>query len=349
MKCFVIMPFGQDNSNEIYEEWIKDAVEETEFNGRKIRCHRADKSLRPGEIIKHIIENLIDSEIVIADLTGRNPNVFYELGVRHTLTNNTILISQDINDIPFDLRLQQIITYKYDPGGMRKLKMDIRNSILSILESQEEIDNPVRKYLLEKEIKKFLEGSNLPGFNLIESLLEEVNGLKKNLADQFLQISSVIEKIAGGKQSDTIQNVQNISSNLYFFEGGWYNTETESTHYAKVINEVLYIPYCYAGNDELTAHYFNLKLIDDTLIGRFEWFQRSVYGFSFFKIIDNDTIEGGWWYAEDMPKQNFDNYWAERGKIGNMVKSKRVRIKNLTYDNYPEWAKEYFKKKELFP
>ena len=92
MRCFVIMPYGNrlndlDRKRELdlfYEELIKPAVESVAVPGQTgqfVHCHRADKEPRQGEIVMHIIENLVLSEIAIADVTGRNPNVFYELGV----------------------------------------------------------------------------------------------------------------------------------------------------------------------------------------------------------------------------------------------------------------------------
>src|SRR4051794_29192572 len=82
MRCFVIMPFGNPNIDPehrrhldlLYEDLIKPAVESARIPGRpdeRVTCHRGDKEPRPGEIISHIIENLVESDIAIADLTGR--------------------------------------------------------------------------------------------------------------------------------------------------------------------------------------------------------------------------------------------------------------------------------------
>ena len=120
MKCFVIMPFGNAALNSdrrrqldlLYEGLIKPAVESVRIPGRaddRIVCHRGDAEPRPGEIIAHIVENLVEADIAIADLTGRNPNVFYELGVRHAVNDNTILLADSEEDIPFDLRGQRLI------------------------------------------------------------------------------------------------------------------------------------------------------------------------------------------------------------------------------------------------
>ena len=152
MKCFVIMPFGDPSVdpantrklNHIYEEWIKPAVESIRVPRKKVAridCHRADKAVRSGDIIRHVIEQLVTSDIVIADLTGKNPNVFYELGVRHAVSNNTILIAEDIEDIPFDLRSLRAIPYQFDPEHMLEFKRTLTKAVKQVLSEQDQIDN----------------------------------------------------------------------------------------------------------------------------------------------------------------------------------------------------------------
>jgi hypothetical protein len=164
MKCFVIMPFGNPavdpeyfkKMDHIYEEWIKPTVESILIpsSGVPISCHRADRENRPGNIIDHVIENLVEAFIVIADLSDKNPNVFYELGVRHAVSNNTILIARKIEDIPFDLRSLRTITYDYTPEKMIHLKKNINNYITNIVNNPSHVDNPVRTYLLKREMEK---------------------------------------------------------------------------------------------------------------------------------------------------------------------------------------------------
>jgi hypothetical protein len=166
MKCFVIMPIGDPRKDaesarrfeHIYTHWIKTAVEELRLAPElgQIPCHRADKENRPGDIISQVIEAVAEADFVIADLTGRNSNVFYELGVRHALRNNTILIAQDIDDIPFDLRGQRTICYRYDPESLVGLKRSIQSSLSDMISTTTQIDNPVRRFLYEREVAKIV-------------------------------------------------------------------------------------------------------------------------------------------------------------------------------------------------
>src|SRR3989338_7979199 len=93
--CFVIMPFSKTNSTSernwtiIYEKIIRPAVEESNVG---FVCKRS-KANR-GNLVKDIINDLNESDIVIADMTDHNPNVCYELGIRHGLNTGTILLAQ---------------------------------------------------------------------------------------------------------------------------------------------------------------------------------------------------------------------------------------------------------------
>jgi ActR/RegA family two-component response regulator len=150
-KCFVIMPFASTESCsesqwlDIFENTIKPAVDESGFD---YTCFRA--SLVIGNIIKDILDNLYNADVVIADLTDRNANVFYELGIRHALKDATILISQDMKHIPFDTK--DYVTLIYDwktKQGRDEFKKNIKK-ILSVIEegaNEDKVESPIKNYL----------------------------------------------------------------------------------------------------------------------------------------------------------------------------------------------------------
>jgi len=90
------MPFDVE-FNEMYD-YLKDLI------GDEFLVFRADNLLNQQNILKDIIQSIHNSDLVIADLSGLNPNVFYELGLAHALRKNVILLTQDIEQLPFDLR-----------------------------------------------------------------------------------------------------------------------------------------------------------------------------------------------------------------------------------------------------
>ena len=153
-KCFVIMPFSSTRSCteqewlDIFENIIKPSVQKS---GYHYECVRSNLVI--GNIIQDIIDNLNRADVVIADMTDRNPNVFYELGVRHSLRDATILITQNIEDIPFDLRQYAIIKYDWKTKNGRE---EFKKKIIEVLKeiekdpSSSKMISPVREYLTLK-------------------------------------------------------------------------------------------------------------------------------------------------------------------------------------------------------
>jgi hypothetical protein len=139
--CFVIMPFSGDFKN-IYETAIKTAVEEAD-----LKCIRADEIEGAFVIHKQMIDRIDRAKVIIADLTGQNANVFYEMGVAHALGNNVILLAQTLQDVPFDLRVCKIINYRNTIGGESELKKKIKDAIASLKTNPTESSNPVLGFL----------------------------------------------------------------------------------------------------------------------------------------------------------------------------------------------------------
>lgn len=113
--CFVLMPFSKPYTN-IYNRYIKPVI--TSHNWE---CRRADEIYEPREIIDLIQEQILRADVVVAEVTGRNPNVFYELGYAHAVAKNTILLTQSIDDVPFDLRHRQLVHYSPTSTGYKRL------------------------------------------------------------------------------------------------------------------------------------------------------------------------------------------------------------------------------------
>ena len=124
--CFVLMPFLEELT-EVYEDCIK-----TSINESKMECKRADDIFHNSSIVEVIWTEICAAEVIIADLTGKNPNVFYELGIAHTLGKETIMITQNQDDVPFDLRHLRYIEYSNTGRGLQELKKQLVLTIGSI-------------------------------------------------------------------------------------------------------------------------------------------------------------------------------------------------------------------------
>lgn len=132
--CFVIMPIGtqiiggitlsEEQLREKYDYIIKNAILKADPT---LEVIRADEELNPGSISNDIFIKLMHSKYVIADITYPNPNVFYELGIRHAIKSGTILIREKVDfSIPFDISHLRHIEYTQAPSGMDKLSTEFK-------------------------------------------------------------------------------------------------------------------------------------------------------------------------------------------------------------------------------
>ena len=116
-EVFVLMPFDK-GFDPIYHLAIKEPLKGLGFS-----CQRADEVPITGNIMNEIYRRIQAAQLIVADMTGQNPNVFYEVGYAHALGKTVILVTQNVADlIPFDLRAQKHIIYG---GDIMKLRVEL--------------------------------------------------------------------------------------------------------------------------------------------------------------------------------------------------------------------------------
>jgi hypothetical protein len=81
------------------------------------------------QVMQDIVSLICQAGVVVADCSGRNPNVFYEAGIAHTLGREVILIAQNIDDVPFDLRHLRVLTYLPNQQGLDELTAKLRERL----------------------------------------------------------------------------------------------------------------------------------------------------------------------------------------------------------------------------
>jgi hypothetical protein len=129
--AFVLMPFT-DDLTQIYNAFVKPTIEDSKFG---LVCRRADDVKSNKAIIQDIWKSICEARLVVADLSGLNPNVMYELGIAHTLGKETVLIYRRGDNVtfPFDLTHIRRIEYDNNALGGKKLEDDLRKTLEGIL------------------------------------------------------------------------------------------------------------------------------------------------------------------------------------------------------------------------
>lgn len=144
-ECFVIAPIGDEESetrkrsDKILDYIIVPAVAECGY-----KATRADKISEPGMITSQVIQHIVDDPLVIADLTGRNPNVFYELAIRHALRKPFIQIIEKGEQIPFDVAGTRTIYVNHqDLASAEEAKKAIVAQINSLEADSSKLETPI--------------------------------------------------------------------------------------------------------------------------------------------------------------------------------------------------------------
>ena len=114
----VMMPFDA-GFNDVYAT-LEQAVAES-----GMQCYRADRVWFNNQIMDDVINLIWRARVVIADLTSKNPNVFYETGIAHTLGRDVIQIAQSMNDVPFDIHTIRSVSYHPNREGLADLKAKV--------------------------------------------------------------------------------------------------------------------------------------------------------------------------------------------------------------------------------
>jgi len=150
--CFYISPIGEDGSeHRQHADLFLGSIVEPALEEFGLTVVRADKIGKPGMITAQIIEHILKSKLVIADLSYHNPNVFYELCLRHVCRLPTVQVIRKADTIPFDL--DQFRTIRIDTTNiftmvpnLQTYKAEITTQVRTALKDPDSADNPVTTY-----------------------------------------------------------------------------------------------------------------------------------------------------------------------------------------------------------
>jgi hypothetical protein len=174
--CFVISPIGEDDSetrkrsDQVLKHIITGAVEQLGYD-----VIRADKISEPGIITHQILQHIVDAQLVIADLTDRNPNVFYELALRHAIRKPLVQLIKKGELIPFDVAATRIIQFDlHNPDSVESAKVEILEQVKSLEAGKNDTDNPISVSLDLKVLKE----SGNPEERSLGDIVEAISDLR---------------------------------------------------------------------------------------------------------------------------------------------------------------------------
>lgn len=149
--CFVISPVGDPGTekrrraNGVLREIIRPALS-------NFRVERADHEKTPGIVTEGIINKIIDADLVVADLTEKNPNVMYELAVRHALGKPFVQMMEEGEELPFDIGPANTVFFRSDLNGRSKAEENLREAAERAMETGD-VGNPIRRTVQFRGLK----------------------------------------------------------------------------------------------------------------------------------------------------------------------------------------------------
>ena len=230
---FVLMPFSPDFNN-LYEFGIKQACKEA-----GAYCERVDEQIFDENVMERVYNQIAKADIVVSEMTGKNPNVFYETGYAHALNKRVILLTGKADDIPFDLKIYPHIIHN---GQIKDLKRELKKRI------KWSIDNPENSLSnVDLNLEFFINGVQLGNKPVINSSpsnsgfvdtylgigIHNISSKKANPEffdialiipdDLFIHYTSRTESSASVPvQLPDGTQLYNLKTSEYIFPNGWY-------------------------------------------------------------------------------------------------------------------------------
>lgn len=201
-KCFIIAPIGAKGSEERkHSDRVLDHMIGPVLKKRGYEPIRADKIGEPGIITHQIINHIINDDLVIADLSWKNPNVFYELAIRHAIHKPIIQIIREDEKIPFDVSTSRTISFTVFVDCLESFKSQLEEQIDAVEKDSSNVDNPIRSSI-----------------NLM-NLSSSENPVEKSMAqftDILLDVKGMVQEIKRRSEPFNIPGGVTVGSSLIF-------------------------------------------------------------------------------------------------------------------------------------
>jgi hypothetical protein len=187
--CFVISPIGDPGSEtrKRADQVLRHVIEPAATNCGYDTI-RADRISEPGMITSQVIQHIVEDPLVIADLTGSNPNVFYELAIRHAIRKPLVQLIQKGEKIPFDVAGMRTVPVDHkDLDSVDEARSEIERQIRAVESKRpEEIDSPITVSIELQALKTSdnPEQRSLAEFvSAVSDLRSDIAGIEKKLSE----------------------------------------------------------------------------------------------------------------------------------------------------------------------
>lgn len=233
-RCFILMPFHEDHDM-IYGE-IKKTLSQSNFS-----CNRADEIFGSVPIMGTVLKEILRAHFIIADLTGQNANVFYELGIAHSFkdAHNIILISQSIDDVPFDIRhLGAII---YDKENLKYLTSSIKKTLSEnfyYYEFFEALQKSKIISVIHSDMDDFVEKIALHMGRDLQIITLMLNGRGNNFANE--DVRRILDVAIGILYSNSFQDSRNFLNGVLRMLGVLIANLRENPYTLEVLRHLLF-------------------------------------------------------------------------------------------------------------
>ncbi|MEZ2325771.1 hypothetical protein R1C46_18350 [Bacillus tropicus] len=179
--CFIITPIGDDQSDirraadGVIDAVIVPALREMGFDEENIKV--AHRMPSPGSINKQVISSVLECDLAVANLTNLNPNVMYELAIRHAARKPVVQICQKGTRLPFDITEERTIFYTNDMAGVIELNNNFKDMVAEAI-VDEEPDNPIYRVVESNSIMKNVDETDPSRY-----MLNRIDSLENNFSD----------------------------------------------------------------------------------------------------------------------------------------------------------------------
>lgn len=277
-----------------------------------LTCARLDEQKPAGRITDRLLNALRESSFCIADLTGCSPNVMWETGYAMALGKPLIVVTQNLSSLPFDVKDMQALGYD---------RNQLRNTL----------GLPLREIVRDTIMFARSSHSETPG-TIREDQARLVTGLGVQLAEVKEMVGQIVQ--AWGSRPSRQEGSGQLPREFQLLEGAWLNKESDTHIYISSVEGRLVAPYCFGGDDRLTAHYYDWQVLGHYFFARFKWFSSEISGFALLRSTSHDELQGAWWFDEDTDAPSH-----HLGESGRAAIWERMRKKST-----PAWATEFVKR-----